>query len=304
MKNVFKSVTSRLKQLIKKPHKGLYLKVHFVTLLLAGGSLAVGMFWLFFTYIASLLVHEFCHAWLAKKLGYKCGKIVLYPTGALLVGDTDEFVFADEIKIALAGPISNLILVVICVFLWWVCPVVYNYTTDFVVANLSLFLFNILPIFPLDGGRILLAFLSRKMPRKNAAAICKKVTISFSILLFAYFLISLIFAPNFSIGTASIVMFITALSEQKELAYKRLAKTDLKRRKLKHGLPAKTLLFSEHTTLAKVLSKIDNFAYYTIVIVDDSYKPLASLTEAQLESLALTCQITQPIGQAAQAMQG
>lgn len=293
MKNFFKYLNFKR----KKPHKGLYLQVHFVTFLFAAASLAVGMFWLFATYITCLLVHEFCHALAAKKLGYKCGKIVLYPTGALLVGDTDEFGFADEIKIALAGPLSNLCLIIVSVFLWWVYPESYNYLADFVVSNLSLFLFNVLPIFPLDGGRVLLAFLSQSLERKKAASICKKVTIIFSILLFLWFVISLFFVPNFSIGIASIVMFITVLTEQSGLAYKRLVKTDLKRRKLAHGLPCKTLMFKADTPISKVLAKVDNFAYYTITIVDTSFAPIATITETQLEDLALTSKITEPIGE-------
>ncbi len=257
--------------------------VHPVTLIFCAMSIFAGMFWLFFTYLVCLLFHEFSHAMLAKRLGYRCTKITLYPTGALLSGNADEFTFKDEIIISLAGPLSNIFLIIICVFLWWIFPEVYNYTGDFVVANLSLALFNLLPIFPLDGGRCLLAMLSLKTQRKNATKICKNVTLIFSILLFLVFIISCFFTFNLQIGIMSIVIFITAISEDKEATYKRLVKSSLKRRKLNHGLAVKTLMFNKKTSISKVLAKIDNFAYYNICVVDDDFNILAKFTEMQLE---------------------
>lgn len=286
-----KLLKSKLKFSIKPKQKAsgdkLKFIVHPVTILLLAGSLIVGMFWLFFTYLVCLLFHEFCHYLVANKLGYRCTKITLYPSGALLSGDTDEFNFKDEILISLAGPFSNIFLVIICVFLWWIFPEVYNYTADFVVANLSLALFNLLPIFPLDGGRCLLGFLSTKLERKNAAKISKQITLGFSISLFFVFVVTCFTKPNFQLGIMAIVIFCSVLSESSGGSYKRLAKTSLKRRKLKHGLAVKTLMFNKDTRISKVISKIDNFAYYNICVVDDNYNVLKIITESELESLSL-----------------
>lgn len=279
----------------KKQPKQFRFVIHPVTILLLLGSIFVGMFWLFFTYLVCLLLHEFSHYLFAKKLGYRCTKITLYPSGALLSGDTDEFTFKDEIIISLAGPLCNILLVIICVFLWWIFPEVFNYTADFVVANLSLALFNLLPIFPLDGGRCLLAILSTKLERKSASKISKQITMGFAIMLFFVFAISCITKPNFQIGIMSIVIFCSVLSESSGGSYKRFAKTSLKRRKLKHGLAVKTLLFNKDVTISKVISKIDNFAYYKVVVVDDNYNVLKIFTEKELEDLIINISPTKSL---------
>ncbi len=292
-----KSVNINLK-FFKRGKSSFALQVHIVTIIFIFASLFVGMFWLLATYLICLIVHEFSHAMVARRLGYKCGKIILYPTGALLCGATDEFGFVDEIKIAVAGPLANLVMIIMSIFVWWIFPESYNYTTDFVVANLSLFLFNMLPIFPLDGGRVLLAFFSLRVSRKQAVAICKNITMVFALMLFAFFIVSCFFGINLQLGIISVVMFISVLGEQKQSAYKRLVKTDLKKRKLLHGLKGSTLVFLQSVPICKVLTKVDNFAYYTIIVVDDNFCTIATLTELMLEKLSLSCPPTTPIGAA------
>lgn len=272
--------------------------IHPVTIAFAIISIFCGMFWLFFMYFMCIFVHEICHYLVAKKLGYFCSKITLYPSGALLSGATDEFTFKDEILISIAGPLSNIIMCIICVFLWWILPEIFNYTADFVVANLSIAFFNFLPIFPLDGGRVLLAILSNHLPRKKASLITRHITVVVAIILFAIFVLTLFFTPNFQIGISAIVIFISVLSEDKEAVYKRIVKTDIKRRRLKHGLKVTTLMFNKQTTLSRVLSKIDNFAFYNIYVVDDDFNILATVSEVELYKLVEVSSLTETLGSA------
>ena len=299
----------KLKDLIIKSHKkrknnknnvknGFKFAIHPVTIIFGFASVFVGMFWLFFMYLICLLVHEFSHYLVAKKLGYFCEKITLYPTGALLNASADEFTFKDEILISLAGPFSNILLCIICVFLWWIVPEIYNYTADFVVANISIAFFNLLPVFPLDGGRVVLAMLSNFFSRKKATAITKNITLFFSLILFVVFILSLFILPNFQIGISSVVIFITVIAEDKQAVYKRIIKTDLKRRKLAHGVKVVYIMFGLNTMLSKVLSKIDNFAYYVVQVVDDDFNVLTTITEDNLYNIAKTLGANVTLGSA------
>ena len=259
--------------------------IHPVTVAFFILSIFFGAFWIIVSYFVSLLLHELAHALVASKLGYKCDKITFYPTGALLSGAYDEFRFKDEILVSIAGPLVNLILIVVCLCLWWIFPELYNYLQVFVVANLSLLLFNLLPIFPLDGGRVLLAFFSSKFDRKIAVNVAHNISIVFSILLFIYFIVTLFNHPNFQIGLMSIVVFISTFADNKELCYKRVVKSDIKKKKILRGLKVSFVMVDSSLTVSKVYTKIDNFAYYKFLIVDKNLKILAEFDELQIEEI-------------------
>ncbi len=292
-----KNISKKRKNAQKKVKNGIKIAIHPLTFIFAIFCFWCGALGLFLTYFLCLIIHEFSHYLVAKKLGYFCDRIIIYPSGALLCGDTDEFSFRDEILISIAGPLINIIMAIFCVFMWWIYPEIYNYTADFLVSNLVIAFFNLLPIFPLDGGRVVLAILSLKSSRKLACDITKKITLIFALILFAIFVASLFFEPNFQIGISSILVFVSVMGENKQAVYKRIAKSDLKRRKLSHGVKVCTLMFDKSVTLARVVSKIDNFAFYTILVVDENFKICASLTEMQIFDYAQKFSLTSSIGE-------
>jgi stage IV sporulation protein FB len=102
------------------------------------------------------LQHECAHAFSASKLGYRLNKIVLMPFGAVIDGDLSGLSNKDEISIALCGPLCNLITAGFFVALWWCFPITYAYTDVACYVSLTIALVNLLPAYPLDGGRILL----------------------------------------------------------------------------------------------------------------------------------------------------
>lgn len=279
----------------KKRKNFIKFRIHPTMFILLILSISTGLFWLFFIYFASIVYHEFAHAIIAKKLGYSTQKIVLYPTGALLCGTTDEFTFKDEILISFAGPLANLFLVLIFVCLWWLFPDSYNYLQDVAVANLSLALFNLLPVFPLDGGRILLAALSLKFQRKEACRVSRIIATIFAVFLLLYSAISWFFKPNLQLAIMSLILFISAITEDKELAIKRVSKSDIKRKKLARGIKKITLVFSQNSTLKNIYDKIDNYAIYEVCIVDENYKNIFIFSESDIENLCLHYNLYLPI---------
>lgn len=293
MKQFLCKIKSKLQKISQKHIR---ISVHPIVFVILIATIFLGLFWLFVIYAVSLLFHELCHAIVAKKLGYRADKIVVYPTGALLFGETDEFSFKDEIVVALAGPLSNIMIVVLLLGLWWIFPDLYNYSSDLLTANLSLALFNLLPVFPLDGGRVLLACLSSKYDRKLACKIAKTIALVFSVCLMIYFIVSLFFEINMQIGFMSVVLFVSSIQENKELVIKRIAKTEIKRKKLVKGLRQITLVFSADATLKNVFDKIDNFAIYKIAICDENFNQIAVFDEEQIIQMNLDFDRHQKIG--------
>jgi len=148
----------------------------------------------FFVLTVSLTIHEFSHAWAAYRLGddtaARAGRMSLNPLvhldpiGSLLIltgmplgwakpVPVDVFRLRDPRRggalVALAGPASNFILgIVFCaVFLILsfqdVSAGSFRLLSFFIQINFALAIFNLLPLYPLDGSKVLPLFLSRDM---------------------------------------------------------------------------------------------------------------------------------------------
>ena len=85
----------------------------------------------FGTYILAVVIHEFCHAAAARRLGYKAVEIYLSAFGAVLYGEFEGAALSDEIKIALAGPAVNLCAAALLPAVWWMFPPLYAFTQSF-----------------------------------------------------------------------------------------------------------------------------------------------------------------------------
>lgn len=158
--------------------------------------------------LLAVLLHELGHAFIAKKLGYKLNKIYILPYGASISFEDFAFEPADEVKIALAGPITNLFLILFCVALWWIFPESYLYSYYFVVSNFSVAIFNLLPAFPLDGARVLIGILSLKNKRYLAYKIATMFNFFISLTLLALFALSIFVSINFSFGVMAVFLFL------------------------------------------------------------------------------------------------
>ncbi len=173
-----------------------------------------------FTLVA--VIHELGHSIVAEKLGYRLKKITLMPYGAVVSGEQDLFSYSDEIVVALAGPITNIVTALTFVAAWWFAPEIYPYTDLAVFASVSIATINLLPCFPLDGGRILLAFLSRKIERKKALKIVKALGYALSACLFGLFVYSVFVGVNFSLLFFSLFVAFGNFSAGKESVYVRI----------------------------------------------------------------------------------
>ena len=121
-----------------------------------------------FLLFASVLFHELSHSLMAKKEKLKVDKIVLFLFGGVAQISEEPKSAKDEFKIAVVGPISSFFLALVFWFLWYfvisssgseVFGAIFEYLA---LINFMLGAFNLLPGFPLDGGRILRAYFWNK----------------------------------------------------------------------------------------------------------------------------------------------
>lgn len=141
-----------------------------------------------------VVLHEFGHAITAQHYGVRTRDITLLPIGGVANLERMPEEPKQEFWITVAGPLVNLAIatlaftaIAITGITLMVSDVVLGATTwtnvlVFVfTANLVLFLFNLVPAFPMDGGRILRSLLSMRMPREKATRIAASIGRFFAI---------------------------------------------------------------------------------------------------------------------------
>lgn len=197
------------RQQSRSPFSFPLLKLHPLFWLVGIWYCFTGELFLFLMSCFVALEHECAHAFSASRLGYKLNRIVLMPYGAVIDGDLKGISFKDEAQVAICGPLCNLITAGFFVALWWLFPDTYAYTDTACYSSFAVAVINLLPAYPLDGGRIFRCFLYRLFSRRNpqsalaerrALRISKGVTFLFAFLFFAVFLTgALKWEFNFSI---------------------------------------------------------------------------------------------------------
>jgi Zn-dependent protease len=135
-------------------------------------------------------MHEFGHALTARRYGIGTRDITLYPIGgvAMLTGRLRP---RHELWVALAGPAVNVVLSLLIAGAMLLtrtpldrASLQATFLGNLLVANVVMAVFNLIPAFPMDGGRVLRALLARGMPEARATQIAAGVGQTLAIVLF------------------------------------------------------------------------------------------------------------------------
>jgi stage IV sporulation protein FB len=127
--------------------------------------------------LSALLIHEFSHILCTELLGYPVQQFSLNPLGGCLKVDPSFAVNPQaELLIAAAGPFANLFMVGGVLYLR-LLGINNIYLAYWLQINMAIGLINLIPAAPLDGGRILHAWLNKNFGLKNSYLIIKKITI-------------------------------------------------------------------------------------------------------------------------------
>ncbi len=146
-----------------------------------------GMVWNIFFILAIFLcvvLHEFGHALTARKFNIGTRQITLLPIGGVASLEKMPENPKEELMVAIAGPVVNLVIALILILFVPVDTYLEmepeqleeslsmvkagNFLFYLLSANIMLVVFNMIPAFPMDGGRVLRALLSLKMGRIRA----------------------------------------------------------------------------------------------------------------------------------------
>ena len=151
---------------------------------LLGGAVSLGLF-------AGVLVHEVAHSVVALRKGMKINAITLFLFGGVSQMEETTPDPRTELPMALVGPVTSLVVGLVSIGLAYAADaviasrplagVVVFFLAYLGLLNVILFAFNLLPAFPMDGGRVLRAFLARRMSLPRATKIAADVGKGFAV---------------------------------------------------------------------------------------------------------------------------
>lgn len=228
-----------------------------------------------------MLCHEMGHAGMALFFRWRIKKIQLLPFGGVV--ELDEHgnrPLKEELLVILAGPIQHIWLLGVA-YLGYLANFISSQNFElFIFHNVMILCFNLLPIWPLDGGKLLFVFFSWKLPFSKAHRMTMLVS---SILLVLFAIITFTIQPSHlnSWVIFSFLLFSLYMEwKQGSYVYIRFL---LERYygKQQHFTRLKPLLVKETDYIMDVLNKFSRGYKHSIVIVENS-KQSVELDENEL----------------------
>lgn len=263
--------------------KKLKLAIHPLFLILAIIMIALGYIEQFFILFILVTVHELAHIITAKIFGANLVKIIIYPIGEIAI--LDNILLIKPIKrlfIIFAGPIINILLAISFSY------VGNSSTLKFItMSNLLLGIFNLLPIYPLDGGKITHLILSNIVGILNANDMIIIISKIFIVCMFILGAIQIILYP-FNISIICVAFYLKANLKKEEfnlsLEFFRsiFSKTEFID---KYGyMKTNIITVSENVYIRDILRYLKTDSMCRVYIVDKELNLIGNLNENQLIS--------------------
>ncbi len=279
--------------------KGIPIELHwtFVLLMLFSLFISLSLFVILAILFACVLLHEMAHSYTAKRNNIKVDKIILYPLGGGSMIDSDNIDPELEFRISLAGPIASFVIGFAFGVFTILMPGGYIklFLQVFFLLNILLAVFNIIPWFPLDGGRVVRGYYRKKysflQATKKTVFLSNIITILFILGTLAYVAINTSYTFLYKEFIVLIDVFVAVFiysgaKSEMQLAYIR---ENTKDTPLKDVISDNYILFKNRASLKEVYDAV--IKYHTnIVLFNENgiYKLISKLPAPNFSSSNLS----------------
>jgi Zn-dependent protease/CBS domain-containing protein len=171
--------------------------------------------------------HELAHSVIARNYGIKVRKIILYPIGG--VSEIEEIPDdpSKEWRMAIVGPLTSLVLGIVLLgisllispqafSIYIFTTITGNFLTDLAVLNILLGAFNLIPAFPMDGGRVFRALLAERIKYSDATRYAVYIGKILGIAMVITGFLSLLIPSLFWLFLVGIFVYIGASEEEEQ----------------------------------------------------------------------------------------
>ncbi len=231
-----------------------------------------------------VIVHELVHYMVAKHYNFSGFDIELIAVGAVLkFKELDNASPKEDLIISLSGPMANIVLGIIfylannkapCIEFEMLC-----------YGNMAIGIFNMIPAFPLDGGRVLRDILYFKFSYKKANKIMINISVIIgAFLMFFYILLFLKGISNFNVGIIGLFIIVSSLKEKERISY--IIMGDIIKKKYrftqKGYIENKNVSIYYKKDLISVMALFDKNKYNIFTILDDNMKVVDIIYEEDI----------------------
>lgn len=190
---------------------------------LAGGTAAALDSLAFITLVfLCVTLHEFGHIAMGRRFGIRTPQVILSPIGGIASMERMPEKPMQELLVAIAGPAVNVVIALMLIAVFGI-SLAAAAGLDFdsatlaqrlLIVNVTLVLFNLVPAFPMDGGRVLRALLAMKMGPVKATAIAARIGQGFAAL---FVVLGLFYSPILML--VGIFIYFAAAAEQQTASF-------------------------------------------------------------------------------------
>lgn len=275
--------------------KGIPIELHWSLLLILIFSLfiSIPLFLILVILFACVLLHEMAHSLTAYNNNVPVEKIILYPLGGGSMIDSNDLTPDLEFRISIAGPIASFLIGFVFGIFAIIMPggEIALLLQIFFLLNILLAVFNIVPWFPLDGGRVMRGYFRKKLEfikaTQKTVMVSNVITILFILGTFVFVALtnySLYYKELIVILDVFMAVFIySGAKSEMQLAYLRKYTKKLSIKKL---ISSNFIMFNYIPTLKDIYNAILKYHTHVVLFKDENkYFQLSKLSSLNFNNV-------------------
>lgn len=267
---------------------GIRVRLHPLFVLVMAVAVITGYFLELITLFGIVIIHELGHIAAAKGLGWQVREVQLLPFGGVAVmDDRGRASAAQEIGVALAGPLQNVWMAGLGLALQGMQVWSVEWGQYFVLANVMIALFNLIPVLPLDGGKVAFALVSLWLPFHRTLWVCTLLSIFFSTMITILALSSLATSGiQMNLLLIGLFLIYSNVYTYRQLQFyflRFLMNRDFRlSQMLSNGLAARTMVVRSEHKVGRIAKSLYRDRYHIICVLNEQGQMQGVVTEQRL----------------------